>query len=316
MEESGKTKLAPRRLPLRRAGAMQNRPVVTEAPPPEYVVRVIDERGQPVPAFQIILQTAGKGFTMWETGAGGQVTLSGYQSTQYREQWAIDALVRADGYACSLARFAGSDREKLFAGKATITLYQGEQVELRFRLPQGLRLPDDFAPEVYFAGQRDTVRMMWDPENRRAYEGHVFDLNFLNVKRSVGGGFVFRIARESGPFYVAIHRPGFLQFFESGPFTSADVRNGILEIGTPKPASLNVRFDPGPESGVTLEVDGKIPLTSSYSPCRFDLDGPALAEAGMMGTTRRTALWTGRHGNDRATPIGKRFGGSRSALRR
>ncbi len=296
MAESGQTKLASRRLSLRRVLAIlalvavlggglllpqsgllnalvesaMNRPVVREAAPPDFVVRVIDERGQPVPAFQIILQTAGKGFTMWETGAGGQVTLSGYQSTQYREQWAIDAFVRADGYAGTLARFAGPDREKLFAGKATITMHQGEQVELRFRLPQGLRLPDDFAPEVYFAGQRDTVRMMWDPDNRRAYEGHMPDLNFLNVKRSVGGGFVFRLARGSGPFYVAIHRPGFLQFFESGPFISADVPNGILEIGTPKPALLNVRFDPGPETGdrplegVRLEVDGKNTLMRSY----------------------------------------------------
>jgi len=296
MEESGQTKLAPRRLPLRRVLAIlalvavpggglllqqsgllnalvesaMNRPIVREAPPPDYVIRVIDERGQPVPAFQIILQADGRGLTMWETGAGGQVTLSGYESTQYREQWAIDALVRADGYAGTLARFAGSDRGKLFASKATITMHQGEQVELRFRLPQGLRLPDDFAPEVYFAGHRDTVRIMWDPENRRAYEGHMPDFNFLNVKRSVGGRFVFRLARGSGPFYVAIHRPGFLQFFESGPFTSADVPNGILEIGIPKPASLNVRFDPGPETGdrpfegVRLEVDGKIPLTLSY----------------------------------------------------
>ena len=296
MGESGQTKPAGRRLSLRRVLAIlalvavlggglllpqsgllnalvesaMNRPVVREAAPPDFVVRVIGERGQPVPRFQIMFQTAGRGHTMWETGAGGQVTLSGYQSAQYREQWAIDALVRADGHAGTLARFAGSDREEFFAGKATITMHHGEQIALHFRLPQGLRLPDDFAPEVYFAGHRDAVRIIWNPENRRVSEGHMPDFNFFNVKRSVGGRFVFRLAGGSGPFYVAVHRPGFLQFFESGPLTTADVTNGILEIGTPKPASLNVRFDPGPETGdrpfegVTLEVDGKIPLTSSY----------------------------------------------------
>ena len=244
--------------------------IAREAPLPDYVVRVMDERGQPVPAFQIMLMTDRRGSTMWETGKDGQVTLSGFQSSEFRDQWAIDALVRADGYAGTLARFAGPDREKLFAGKATITMHQGEQVALQFRLPQGLRLPDDFAPEVYFDGHRDAVRIMWDPENRLAYKGHMPDFNFMNVKRLDGGRFVFRLARGADPFYVAVHRPGFLQFFESGPFTSADVTNGILEIGIPKPASLKVRFDSGPETGdrpfegVRLEVDGKIPLTQSY----------------------------------------------------
>jgi hypothetical protein len=167
----------------------QPRPLenVREAPSPDYIVRVIDERGQSVPSFQIMIQTAARGSTMWTTGAGGLVTLGGYQSTQYRDQWAIDSLVRADGFAGSIARFAGSDREEFFAGKATITMHHGEQIALHFRLPQGLRLPDDLAPEVYLAGHRDAVRIMWDPENRRAYEGHMPDVNFLNVKRTNGG---------------------------------------------------------------------------------------------------------------------------------
>jgi thiol-disulfide isomerase/thioredoxin len=248
-----------------------NRQVVREAPPPDYIVRVIDGRGQPVPAFQIMLQTADRGLTVWETGANGQVTLSGYQSSQYREQWAIDALVRADGYASTLARFEGPDRVKLFGGQATITMRRGEPVELRFRLPQGLRWPAGYAPEVYFAVHRDAVRIMWNPENKRSYNGHMPDFNFLNVKRSDGERFAFRLARESDPFYVAVQSPGFLQFFESGPFTSADVANGILEIGIPKPASLIVGFDPGPAKAgempfevVRLEVSGKDTLRNSY----------------------------------------------------
>ncbi len=96
------------------------------------------------------------------------------------------------------------------------------------------------------------------------------DFNFFNLKRSDGGRFTFRLAPESDPFYVGIHRPGFLQFFDSGPLTAADVTNGILEIEIPKPASLTLRFDPGPETGdrpfegVRLEVSGRIPLTYSY----------------------------------------------------
>ncbi len=242
----------------------------TEATPPDYVVRVIDECGQPVAAFQLMLQTADRGLTLWETGANGRVTISGFQSTQYRELQAIDALVRADGYACTLARFAGPDRRTLLGGRAAITLRRGERTELRFRLPQGLRLPGDFVPEVYFANHRDAVRIMWDPENRRAIQGHMPDFNFFSVERSDAGRFVFRLARGSEPFYVAVHRPGVLQFFESGPFTSANVANGVLEIAIPKPASLNVRFDLAlkasdtPLTRVRLTVARKIPLTHSY----------------------------------------------------
>jgi thiol-disulfide isomerase/thioredoxin len=60
---------------------------------------------------------------------------------------------------------------------------------------------------------------------------------------------------------VAIHVPGFLQCFEAGPFTLASFKQGVLEIDVPRPASLDLRFDPAtaradalPFKGVTLEV--------------------------------------------------------------
>lgn len=252
--------------------AAMHPPVVREAPPPDYVVHVIDERGQAVPKFQLMLQTADRGETAWEDGMNGQVTFSGFQSTHYRDLQAIDVLVRADGYASALARFAGADRATLFGSKATITLRRGEPVELHFRLPDGLRLPDDFVPEVYFGNHRDAVRIMWNPENRRAYQGHMPDFNFFNIKRSKDGRLIFQLAQGSEPFHVAIHRPGLLQYFESGPFASAEVRGGILEIPLPKPAALSVSFDPGiepaadlPFDGVTLELNAKNTPASSYS---------------------------------------------------
>ena len=40
-----------------------NQPIVSEAPPPDYAIRVVDEHGQPVPAFQVMLLTARRGST-------------------------------------------------------------------------------------------------------------------------------------------------------------------------------------------------------------------------------------------------------------
>jgi thiol-disulfide isomerase/thioredoxin len=311
-----------------------NQPIVSEAPPPDYAIRVVDEHGQPVPAFQVMLLTARRGSTPWETGKRGQVTVSGFLTSEFRDQAAIDALVRAEGYACALTRFAGSDRETLFAGKAAITMHQGEQVELQFRLPQGLRLPGGFAPEVYFVGQREPVRMMWDPENRRAYEGHMPDFNFFNVKRANGGRFVFRLARGSDPFYVAVHYPGFLQFFECGPLTSADVTNGILEIAIPKPASLSVRFDPGSETGgrplerVRLEVNIRDKITRSYfrvtwrdgeaGRLQLQLDdlAPGTYEADVLARTKLAAQELSASGHSRVYRDSSEVGLSAGETRR
>src|SRR6202040_2083242 len=50
-------------------------------------------------------------------------------------------------------------------------------------------------------------------------------------------------------FHVAVHAPGFLQCFETGPFTLADVKNGNLEIDVPRPATLDVSFERGDHAG-------------------------------------------------------------------
>jgi hypothetical protein len=251
--------------------SLLNRQPATQPPPPDFVIRVFDERGQPVPAFEIELLCSGIGVTTWETGSAGQCTFSGFQSVHYRDRQAIDAVVRADGYASTLAHFAGNDRETLLGGNATITLSRGEEVELHTLAPDGLRLPDNFMPEVYFGDVRTGVRIMWNPENQPAYKGHMPDFNYLNVKRSQGGRLVCQIAKEPAPFYVAANHPGFLRFFESGPLTAANLKGGVLDIALPKPAALDVRFDPGQlaigetaQNDVFVEVAFKDMLTYTY----------------------------------------------------
>jgi thiol-disulfide isomerase/thioredoxin len=92
--------------------------------------------------------------------------------------------------------------------------------------------------------------------------GPAADAELLDRVREAGAGrFEVRLTPDTPPFFVAIHAPGFLQYFEAGPFTLADARQGALAIDVPRPASLDVRFDPAldrpddaPFQGVSLAV--------------------------------------------------------------
>lgn len=217
------------------------RPNTTPARPnKDPRARVVDDAGKPLPKFEAMLHTANDGHTRWTDGRDGMVGFGGLLSRSSAD--AIDVLVRAEGFAPGVARFEGKDREKLRQGEATITMRRGETVELRFRLPEGLAWPKGVMPEAYFGDFEERVRIMRQADNRK---GGVPDFNMLNLRQVGAGQFECRLAKDTPPFHVAIHAPGFLQYFEAGPFTLANVERGTLEIAVPRPASLDIRFDPG-----------------------------------------------------------------------
>ena len=205
---------------------------------------VVDEDGKPLSKFQAMVQTAERGSTSWIDGGNGLVFLGAAQ--QFGGS-VLEVLVRADGYASTIARFAGEQQDKLSKGEAAITLRRGQNVQLKFNLPKGMTWPKGVLPEVYFEEMQQRVRMMWQSVNRRA--DVVYDFNMLNLREVGPGQFQFWVTEDSSPFHVAIHSPGFLQFFETGPFTFADTKNWTLEIDVPRPATLDVSFEPGEQPG-------------------------------------------------------------------
>ena len=184
-------------------------------------VRVIDEEGKPLSKLEAMLHTADEGYGQWFDGRDGIVFLGG--TWQFRGV-DLDVLVRADGYAPTVTRFASKQRDKLSNGEATITLRRGRKVQLRFNLPKDMTWPKGTLPEAYFDDLQERLRMMRQPSNRRG--DVVSDFNMLNLREVGAGRFEFRLAEDTPRFHVAIHAPGFLQFFETGPFTLADVKNG------------------------------------------------------------------------------------------
>jgi RNA polymerase sigma factor (sigma-70 family) len=226
-------------------------------PNTDYRVRAVDETGKPLPKLQAMIHTADAGYSGWMDGGNGVAGLGPPWS--FRDAGVLEVLVRADGYASSLLQIEGAQRDKLQKGETTVTMRRGQKVELRFRLPEGMTWPKGLLPEAYFNDFEERVRIMRQPSNRRP--GMVSDFNMLNVRAIGAGRFEMRLAPDTPPFQVAIHAPGFLQHFEAGPFTLADAKQGLLEIAVPRPASLDIRFNPGldniaeaPLKGVLLQV--------------------------------------------------------------
>jgi RNA polymerase sigma factor (sigma-70 family) len=235
-------------------------------PSSDYRLHVVDPAGKPVPIFQAMIHTADAWFTKWYDGRNGLV---GFGS-MLPDANVWDVLVRADGYVSAVVRLVGEQRNRLQQDNTKITIQRGERVELRFRLPEGLTWPSNLLLQAYFEGYRDRAGLIRQSVNRQ--QGESTDFNMLNLRPIGPGRFELQLAPDTAPFHVAIHAPGFLQHFESGPFRLADVKDGILEIPVPHPAGLDIHFDPALDNtadasfqGAVLEVWRRIPgTTGSY----------------------------------------------------
>jgi hypothetical protein len=116
------------------------------------------------------------------------------------------------------------------------------EFQLRFRLPAGMSWPAGAVPEVYSESERDRAQHMWQPMHRGFGQAGLYSKDVRSVGKAE---FAIRLQKAQQPFYVAVNVPRFLRFFERGPFTLANVKNGELEIALEKPVSLEVHFDIG-----------------------------------------------------------------------
>ena len=188
-------------------------PIVSEAPPPDYIIQVIDERGQPVPSFQIMIQTAARGSTMWTTGAGGLVTLGGYQSTQYRDQWAIDALGQEPTGTQESSPVSSARTERRYLREKRLSPCNSVR---RLRFASDFRkacvcLPTSRQRFIFRAIETHSASCGIPITDARTRATCLTSISSTS-NGPLGGRFAFRIDRTSGPFYVAVHHPGFLQF--------------------------------------------------------------------------------------------------------
>lgn len=201
----------------------------------ELELNVVDELGRPLPAFEATVPPNRSPMgRIWGIGANGHMRLSDANLPP-----AFNVIVRADGYASLIKRFAGQGRDALIRNGATLTVLSGDNVQLQLHLPDEQRWPQNALAEVHFQSCADDVGVINNRDDQDRY-------NQLNAQPlSTDGKFEFRIAPASSAFCVGVRVPGFLRSYFAGPFTAADVKQGVLTVELPKPAHLEVNFDLG-----------------------------------------------------------------------
>ncbi len=212
-----------------------------KAPLPNHDLRlrVVDEAGKPVNSFQAMLFTEGEGYTQWLDGRDCLANLA--NPNMFNESEVLYVFLRSHEFAPAAARLDREQRKQLAQGSATMTLRRGQTAELRFRLPDGMSWPKGLVPEAYFDELSESLHTMRQPVNRQ--KSPVADLNVFKFGETAAGRFEVRLAPDTPPFFVGVHAPGFLQYFDAGPFTAADVKDGVLTIDLPRPAGLDVSFE-------------------------------------------------------------------------
>lgn len=199
-------------------------------------VRVVDEKGNAVDAFESMWHTADHGYSPWSRKRNGVLRESVGSSN-----WdVVDLIIRAEGFASRVQRFEGATLATLGNDSTTIVLERGKVVMIE---AQNLAspIPDDFVMESFFPEFASRVHMMWQPSNHR---GKKPDWNMLNVQRIDDSHFAVRVTEKTGEFFLAFQHPGWLQFCEFGPFAAEKaIANGI-PLRMPSPAKIHVTFDP------------------------------------------------------------------------
>ncbi len=153
---------------------------------------------------------------------------------------AIDVIVRAEDYASVFLRLSGKDKLALLDGGTELKLSRGREVRLVVVPPEGVTLPADLLPQVYFADLARSVESMSQSNNQSSEQS---DFNMLGIQPIADklGEYVMRVADDQAPFMVRIHRPG-LTNFKAGPFTVKDFTDGEMKLAIGRPSSITAKL--------------------------------------------------------------------------
>ncbi len=204
----------------------------------ERVVRIVDVDGQPVEHFEMMLHTANHGFYRWAGGRDG-IFHSRFPVDIYGEA-AIDVIVRAEDYASVFLRLSGKDKLALLDGGTELKLSRGREVRLVVVPPEGVTLPADLLPQVYFADLARSVESMSQSNNQSSEQS---DFNMLGIQPIADklGEYVMRVADDQGAVYGSHSSPRSHEL-QSRPFTVKDFTDGEMKLAIGRPSSITAKL--------------------------------------------------------------------------
>lgn len=216
-------------------------------------LRVTDEAGLPVPGAQACV-LGGDSFVIskgaWiSAGADGSIVAAPEQIDAPEGQ-RTEFMVRAPGMAPQVIPVTlGPEAVEL-----PVRLSPGKVVTLTLKAPDGMSIPSDVLPLVFF--ERHWMGAWihakgWTGSSLKAAELP----NPVLIASSKPGTYTFNMPMDAGSFYVLVSHPGFLRAFQAGPFTSEDISDGAIDAVLPAPGSIHATFGVDPAAARPLPYE-------------------------------------------------------------
>jgi len=198
---------------------------------------VLDSNNKPVPEFEVRAHSHDQGFAPWKKGKDGKIMLKsrdhdfiGFGSIMH-----CQIITRAAVFAPAIIEL---DQPKGDIER-TVRLTKGQSIEMVLTAKNGRAIPDSLIPRVIFPDFQDRAWLSFQRKGK--YE---FDYNFTSLVKVKAGQYTFNVSEDSPNIYVFIDHPGFMRAFRAGPFGRKDLADSKLKVELPKPATLEVVFEP------------------------------------------------------------------------
>ena len=203
-------------------------------------IEVNDVEGKPIPHFDVNVVHQQR-WSGWNRGVGGKLPLSDRIRTTAFDSYPepIELFVRADGYAPTFVpvRFY-SER----AVEETILLQTGREARLKLHPPTGRALDHGIEPIVYLGRHAKIIRAARYRGLKNAPR-EASEFYPTSVRNHGDDSYSFRMQDDTPDFFIYIDREGYLRNYETGPYSSEDLANGVIDLHLPEPASLEVMFE-------------------------------------------------------------------------
>jgi thiol-disulfide isomerase/thioredoxin len=231
------------------------------AAPALLTIDVIGDGRQPLAGAQayLIEQTYGLPFshTWRDADRNGQIIFTGSDvDPELLKEGPVQAtvVVRAPGRSWATHKVTVPSTNPV-----KLVVPTGAPVEFAFKPAEG-NLPADFTP-YFFSEGTSAAAWLTVAQNKHADHGEGGSNRFSvgHAETVAPGRYRLRVPEDCPRVWALVHHEGFLRAFQAGPFERDALGRGVIDVGLPKPGSLNIKIGPDAER------------PHAYSACYYEL---------------------------------------------